>query len=253
MRPFAYYYDAIYCDKDYRKDNQILRDLVPISHRPKILEIGSGTGNQTVCLARWADVVAVETDADFASVMRSKGIPPHVTLFEGDIAGLSDKDFDAAAAFFNVINYIYGRDVLLHFFKAIAARIKQGAILTFDMWQAEAVIQDPPQITTRIKPYNNRLGVGSVTQIIAPHLNVTARDIALVYNITVEPMDGHVPPAAFSETLHMFLWLKNEVIDVLHEAGFSDVQFADGRNYPSALTPQSWINWVTARKIREIT
>lgn len=249
MRPFVQYYDATYSDKDYGKDNEIFRSIVKPAHRPKILEIGSGTGNQTLLIAQWADVVAVEMDTDFSQVMRQKiAAQPAITIFEGDIGKLEDSNFDGAGAFFNVINYIHGRDALLHFFRSIAERLKLGAAMVCDMWHAEAVLLDGPKETTRIKHYDNYLGKGTVTQTIVPTLNEQTRAIALDYNISYESQHGSIIPAPFVERIDMFLWLEHEMIDVLHEAGFDEIEFYDGRNYPSPMTPESWTLWVVARK-----
>ncbi|MBY0428468.1 MAG: rRNA adenine N-6-methyltransferase family protein, partial [Alphaproteobacteria bacterium] len=89
MRPFVQYYDAIYSDKNYRADTDILRGLVTSSVRPSILEIGSGTGNQTLLLQEWADVTAVETDTDFAQCLRKKcATHPSIKVFDVDIGGV---------------------------------------------------------------------------------------------------------------------------------------------------------------------
>lgn len=249
MRPFVQYYDATYSDKDYQRDNAIFRGLIHTSHRPKILEIGSGTGNQSLLIADWADVVAVEMDADFSNVMRRKiAGKPSIKLFEGDVGQLQEHEFDGAGAFFNVINYIHGRDALLHFFRAIVQRLKPGAVMAFDMWHGEAVLHDGPTQTTRIKHYDNYLGKGTVTQTIIPTLNTQTRAVSLDYNIAYETSDGSTIPEPFVERIEMFLWLEHEIKDVLYEAGFATVDFYDGRDYPSPMTPDSWIIWITAKK-----
>ncbi len=249
MRSFVQYYDATYSDKDYRKDNEIFRGLIKPSTRPKILEVGSGTGNQSLLIAEWADVVAVELDADFSEIMRQKiATNPSIKLFEGDIGNLQEYQFDGAGAFFNVINYIHGRDALAHFFNAICARLKLGAVLAFDMWHAEAVLSDPPAPTTRIKHYDNYLGAGEVTQTIVPTMDNDARMVRLDYNIRIDSSDGSIMPAPFVETINMFLWLEDEIADILQEAGFGEIAFYDGRDYPEPLRPDSWHSWVISRK-----
>lgn len=246
MRPFVQYYDAIYSDKNYRADAEILRGLLKGMAHPSVLEIGSGTGNQSLRLSEWADVTAVETDKDFASVMRKKcSAHPAITLFEGDIAQLPTRNFDAAAAYFHVVNYIHDAAALSHLFTEISKRLKQGAALLFDMWHAECVLADPPKDTTRTKAFDNMVGKGEVTQIIKPELDVAKRNVTLNYTIAIDGIAGATP---FTETIHLHLWQQDEIVNALQAAGFTDVNFFDGRSYPQAATQRSWALWVTAHK-----
>ncbi|MDX1922030.1 MAG: class I SAM-dependent methyltransferase [Alphaproteobacteria bacterium] len=246
MRPFVQYYDAIYSDKDYHADAEILRGLVKHASRPNILEIGSGTGNQSLQLCKWADVTAVETDADFADVMQKKcATQSAIKLFQGDIGKLAAHGFDAAAAYFHVVNYIHDADALAHLFRETAKRLKSNAPFLFDMWHAECVLADPPRDTTRSKDFDNYLGSGMVVQTILPQLDVTSRKVTLNYKIVLQGITGVAP---FTETIRLHLWQQNEIVGVLQRAGFTDVTFYDGRSYPQAATPQSWALWVTARK-----
>ena len=239
MQPFVRYYDAIYSDKDYRSDCSILRGLVPAPSRPKLLEIGSGTGNQTALLREWADVTAVETDKDFAAMLREK--LPAQFLFERDIGALDQTGFDGAAAYFHVINYIHEASALTHLFAQTAQRLKPGAPFLFDMWHAECVLYEPPRATTRSKDYDNHVGKGRVIQSITPTLDAAQRNVTLHYAIEI---DGQ----GFVETIALHLWQRDEIVSALQHAGFTDVAFFDGRAYPQAATKQSWALWVTARK-----
>lgn len=244
MRPFVQYYDAIYSDKNYRADTDILRGLVTSSARPTILEIGSGTGNQTLLLQEWADVTAVETDTDFVQYLRQKcSAHSSVKVFDVDIGGVPVIAYDGAAAYFHVVNYISTMNGLTHLFSEVAKRLKPSAPFLFDMWHGECVMGDPPRATTRIKQYHNHMGKGQVTQAISPQLDYRARNITLDYKITVEP-HGIV----FNETIRLHLWQQNEIVNALHHAGFSNVQFHDGRNFANPATSQSWTLWVTAHR-----
>lgn len=244
MRPFVQYYDAIYSDKNYTADVEIFRGLVN-GTRPTILEIGSGTGNQSLLMAEWANVTAVETDADFAAVMRKKCTSKkNITLFEGDIGDLSAKDFDGAAAFFNVVNYAPDKTALLHLFKETAQRLKTGAPFLFDMWHAECVLVDPPHETTRIKEFDNALGKGRATQTIYPTLNSEKRDVRLDYDVDVE-IEGRTR-VHLKEVIEMHLHLQSEVVEALRQAGFADIMFYDVKKYPEPANNESWTMWVTA-------
>lgn len=241
MRPFVQHYDTIYSDKNYCADVEILRGLVTAKH-PKLLEIGAGTGNQTLLLGKWADVTAVETDADFAQILRQKtSMHSSIKVFDVDVGGLPAMQCDGAAAYFHVVNYIHDASALLHLFKHIAKRLKQGGIFLFDMWHGECVLNDPPRADTRVKP----LDAGKVTQIIKPQLDAGTRLVTLNYAITVE-RNGKAA-TQFNETIRLHLWRQDEIVSLLRLAGFKDVVFHDGRNFAISATAQSWALWVTAR------
>jgi SAM-dependent methyltransferase len=245
MRPFVQYYDAIYSDKNYQADTDILRGLVRRSARPNILEIGSGTGNQSALMCQWAKVTAVETDGDFLEVMRSKKLSSDITLFSGDIGALSAEYFDGAAAYFHVVNYIHQPNALTHLLSEIFKRLKPGAPILFDMWHAECVLHDPPRETTRTKPFDNYLGIGQVTQCITPQLDTINRNVTLNYTITIA---GSITPEPFTETIALHLWTQDEIVGALRGCGFTDIRFYDGRSYPAPATAQSWALWVVAKK-----
>lgn len=243
MRPFVQHYDAIYSDKNYRADTEILRSLVTGAARPSILEIGSGTGNQSLLLNEWADVTAVETDADFAQILRVKtSLHSSIHVYDVDVGGLPHTAHDGAAAYFHVVNYIHHASDLLHLFRQIAKRLKPGAPFLFDMWHGECVLNDPPREATRVKPFDHHAGQGKVTQIIKPQLDSRTHNVTLNYTITVEP-EG----ATFNETIRLHLWQQGEIVDALRQAGFSDISFHDGRDVAKAATPASWALWVVAR------
>ncbi len=243
MRPFVQHYDAIYSDKNYYADTEILRGLVKHQTRPSILEIGSGTGNQTLLLNQWADVTAVETDMDFAQILRTKtSLHSSIKVYDVDVGGLPIAPHDGAAAYFHVINYIHYQSDLVHLFTQIAKRLKPGAPFLFDMWHGECVLNDPPQPTTRVKSFNHDARQGKVTQAIQPQLDSRTRSVTLNYTITVEP-DG----TAFNETIRLHLWQQDEIVNALRASGFSSMSFYDGRDVAKAATPASWALWVVAR------
>ncbi len=248
MRLFVEYYDAIYSDKNYKVDADIMRSLVKTAARPSILEIGSGTGNQSLLLAEWANIAAVEMDKDFANAMRKKCAGNNaITLFEGDISGLDANGFDGAAALFHVLNYVPDHTAMLHLFKETAKRLKSGAPFLFDMWHAECALVDEPYETTRVKVFDNYLGKGKATQTIYPTFNTQTRDIRLDYDIVVE-LEGRAEPVHVTETINMHLHLEGEVAGALREAGFSDITFYDVKNYPELANDKSWTMWVVAHR-----
>lgn len=244
MRPFARHYDAIYADKDYDSDIAVLSTLCDGKDlsASRMLEIGAGTASHTVRLAsRVKELVSVEIDLDFAALARRKveaAAHANVALSSSPLEQLADGEFDGAAAFFHVLNYIAPRD-RLPFLKALSARLAPGAWFVTDMWNGDAVMRDPPRCETR----NKTFGSMTIQQKITPTVDVAAREVTLGYAIDVH-QGGTME--RFAEELKLYIWALGDLKEMLVEAGFSDVQFWDWRRFPEPAAPDSWRVWMRA-------
>ncbi len=245
VRPFARHYDSIYSDKDYQSDIDVLEAMCGENLGARqIIEIGAGTGNHTVRLARLArKLVSIEIDADFAEIARLKirgADSTNVDLRPVSLESLNVFDFDGAAAFFNVLNYIApeNRQPFIH---ALAARLKPGAWFLTDLWNGELVLRDPPRPEIREKKH----GTTMVRQEITPVLDTKAGTVRLSYNIEVSRSDS---VERFTEDLTMHVWRLDELEHMLEEAGFTDIDFRDRRAFPAVATAGSWHVWMRATR-----
>lgn len=244
VRPFARHYDEIYADKDYDSDVGVLSTLCGGTDlsQSRVLEIGAGTANHTVRLApRVRELVSVEIDVDFAVLAKQKlaaAAPVNVQFNTTPLAQLAEGTFDAAAAFFHVLNYIPPNE-RLPFLKALSARLVPGAWFVTDMWNGDAVLRDPPRCETR----NKTVGASTIRQTIRPALDAAARTVTLDYDIEV-CRSGHVE--SFAEMIKLYIWPLSDIEVMLVEAGFADVQFWDWRRFPSPAAHDSWRVWMRA-------
>ncbi len=245
-RPFVQHYDAIYADKDYDSDIAAFEGLAgPAALKGKrVLEIGAGTGNHSLRLApKVANLVCLEVDPDFSEALAAKlsaAALPNVVRHACRLQELPAQDFDAAAAFFHVLNYI-GPGELQSFFDALSQRLKPGAPFIADLWNGAAALHDPPLEELREKI----AGAARVVQRIRPDLDRDRRMVTLNYDISLE-RDGTVQ--AFRERLVLFLWLREELAAMLGKAGFTDIAFQDFRSYREPATARSWRLWLRARR-----
>lgn len=238
-RPFVAHYDEIYVDKDYGKD---IRDFLAMSgagSASRVLEIGAGTGNQTLRLAAvTSSVTAVEIDADFATAAKRKlASVPNVEVHRGPLESLVGSDFDAAAAFFHVLNYVAD---LPAFAAAVAARLRPGAPFVADVWNVEAVALDPPRAETRVKPIPG----GEVRQTIEPTLDLPNQRVRLHYDVTLVRGGDET---RFTEDLDLLLWTRRDLEDAFTARGFRSVEFWDYRKFPAPARDTSWRLWLRAR------
>ena len=245
VRPFARHYDSIYSDKDYQSDIAVLTTMCgeDLAAR-QVVEIGAGTGNHTVRLARLVrKLVSIEIDPDFAEMTQLKirdTASTNVDFQAVPLEKLPTFDFDGAAAFFNVLNYITP-ERRQSFIEALAARLKPGSWFVTDLWNGELVLRDPPHPETREKKH----GTTNVRQEITPVLDAEAGTVRLSYNIEVA-QKGSIE--RFTEELIMHVWRLGELEYMLKEAGFTDIEFRDRRGFPEGANDRSWHVWMRATR-----
>lgn len=245
-RPFAKHYDLVYADKDYDKDIADFAQLVGADRlrNMRVLEVGAGTGNQSLRLAGMVrELVAVEIDPDFFELLAGKVSSSDVRAIQLEWRPIGDlplEPFDAAAAFFHVLNYVEPAEMPT-FLSALAERLKPGAPLVADLWNGAAALADPPRLEIREK----RPGSARVLQRIVPKLDRQARRLSLAYEIDIDEGDLRTH---FHETLDLYLWLREEIAALLAEAGFHKIAFYDYARFPMPATNQSWRVWLHAAR-----
>ncbi len=144
---YAVAYDALYGDKDYAAECDLIERLFAIREAgvETVLDLGCGTGNHAIPLAaRGYRVTGVDRSADMIAAAAAK--PGDAVAFHtGDIRDIDlDRRFDAVLMMFAVLGYqTANRDVLAAL--ATARRhLVAGGLLIFDVWYGPAVLHQRP-------------------------------------------------------------------------------------------------------------
>lgn len=246
MSLFAETYDLIYGDKDYARDIEIFRTLYGLFPGPapldqaSLLEIGAGTGNHTQRLAALvARLTATERDKAFLRVCGKKIAEanlPHVDV-RADWPENAAPSYDAAAAFFHVLNYIADEAEMKDFIRHLGARLRSGGLFVFDMWHAEAVALDPPREETRHK----QVAGHAVRQRIKPTYDAGRAQVCLDYDFSIQAPPGE--KTDFQERIELKLWKKDQLENLFAASGFSCAGFWDYTGFPSPVSSKSWRLW----------
>jgi SAM-dependent methyltransferase len=144
---YASAYDALYQDKDYLAECELIEHVFNtygLGQIRRILDLGCGTGGHAVPLAeRGYDVVGVDRSAAMLEHARARG---STARFErSDIASLHlDETFDAALLMFAVLGYHLANVDVQAALQAARRHLRPGAVLFFDVWYGPAVLMQRP-------------------------------------------------------------------------------------------------------------
>ncbi|MDP3954681.1 MAG: class I SAM-dependent methyltransferase [bacterium] len=187
-RLFYDFYDIFFQDKNYSAEVDIILSLgkkFGPGFPGHILEIGCGTGNHTVELARKAvDVLAIDIDPSMTALAKNKIKQKklkNVIVLEKKVEQLDLKKFDLAVAMFNVVTYIQHTNELLSFMKGVSSRLEPGGVFIFDSWNGVAAMKDPPK---KKQIHMKRKGELIELEII-PRTSFINKKTKLSYNIKV--------------------------------------------------------------------
>jgi SAM-dependent methyltransferase len=237
MRFFAENYDLLYGDKDYTRDIAAFITLAKSKRNHRVLEIGAGTGNHTTLLAPLVShVTALERDDDFLALCQKK-LGADATITFGKEFSEAEGVYDNAAAFFHVLNYIHDERDMREFLSNVAQRLKPGSVFVFDVWHAEAVLQDPPREELRTKHIRGHL----IEQNITPGLDALTQRVTLDYDCAITPPTGKA--VRFTEKLNLRLWPRSVLEKLLTETGFARGEWRSYKNFPDNCAANDWRIW----------
>lgn len=237
---FYQYYDALFQSKNYAKEVSSLLTLAKkygISKPQKVLEIGCGTGNHTIHLAKQVkDLIALDTDPLMIQMavkkIKLKKIK-NVRIENTSLETLRYKDFDLATAIFNVINYIPTYSQLISFTKGVASSLRKDGLFIFDCWNGIAGILDPPKSKKTIVADNGK----KITCLLTPKTDFFNQRTTLTYRLSVS--EGKVVKKGTYLLTHT-LWTPMQIKDSLSQAGLEIKQCSPLMKINQAATAKDW-------------
>lgn len=163
--PYATAYDALYRDKDYEGECELLLDVLCNENgtQPsRILDLGAGTGSHAVLLAqRGVQVVGIDQSEAMIEIARTKASqladdrqPEFVTA---DIRKARlERKFDAVIMMFAVLGYQHTNDAVLEALTTARAHLESGGLLAFDVWYGPAVLSQRPSDRIQVVESDSR-------------------------------------------------------------------------------------------------
>jgi len=218
---YANQYDLLYADKDYEAECNLLEEAFQRYGQGKvetILDLGCGTGNHAIPLARRGyHVTGVDLSTEMLRVARQKSTEVGVTInwAEGDIRTLQvGGPFDAGLFVFAVLGYLLPNADVMAALANARRHIRTGGLLAFDVWHGPAVIAIKPSDRAKVISIPG----GQVLRMVTSELD-TRRHICEVRYHLWRLIGDRVE--AESEELHvMRYFFPMELELMLSESGF---------------------------------
>jgi len=248
FRKYAKYYDAIYSDKDYEKETDILEGIFKAHCRTKprtILDAGCGTGNHAISLAsRGYRVTGVDSSEAMISIakekVRDKGLTIELRVMDLTELELMEK-FDVCICMFAVIGYLTDNENLATALRNIRRHLNPGSLFVFDFWYGPAVLAIRPSSRTKIVEENGF----KLIRAVSPRLDVASHTCESNYYLVVikdrtvvdEIMESHIVRFFFSQ----------ELAHYISESGFELLRISEFLNPSTPPSESSWNAMVIAR------
>ena len=175
---YADHYDFFYNEKDYESECDLLEQaFLRFRKEPilTILDMGCGTGNHAIPLARRGyQVHGVDLSEHMLAHALSKSQREtfnHSPVFShGDIRNVElGEKFDAVLMMFAVLGYQLTNQDVLSTFDTVRKHLKPGGLFIFDVWYGPAVLAVRPSQRIKIIPTSDgeviRVASGSLDTI----------------------------------------------------------------------------------------
>jgi SAM-dependent methyltransferase len=242
---YAGAYDATYADKDYEAECDLVEEAfrrfgsAPVS---AILDLGCGTGNHSIPLARSGyEVAGVDLSTQMLSIAAQKAAQAGVAVAfsEGDVRTVDlGRTFDAALLMFAVIGYQRTNADVLATLRSVRRHLEPGGVLFFDIWYGPGVLTSPPGSGER----EIQTPDGTIRRSVEGELDVPRHLCTVRYRLArdaEESFETHVMRYFFPLELELFL-------DV---CGFELVALAPVGALDGEPGPETWNANVVARAV----
>ena len=246
---YAEMYDALYASKDYERECDLLESAFHRAghHVRTVLDLGCGTGNHAIPLARRGYEVC-GVDRSPGMLQRARDKAPRVGGIEldfvlGDLRDVSlGRSFDACLLMFAVLGYQTTNQDVARTLDNAQRHLKPGGVFVFDVWNGTAVLSEGPSERMRVLFDGDRRLIRFSSGTVDPgrHLcHVRIHQLALAgTQIVSEAEETHAMRYFFPLEIELFL----------DHAGFDIIEMASFDKEQGPLDQQAWNMLVVARR-----
>jgi SAM-dependent methyltransferase len=237
-RDYADAYDALYQDKDYAAECDLLEGVFRSCGRgpvQRVLDLGCGTGRHSVAMAeRGYDVVGVDRSPEMLARARERG---GSALFQqGDITSFNlGERFDAVLIMFAVLGYMTDNAALKGALAVARHHVSADGLLVADVWYGPAVLAQRP--SERVKVIDTP-GGGQLIRAASSQLDSRRNMCRVDYHLW-RLEDGKLLAEA-REQHQMRYFFEPELQAFLADAGFDLLRVGGFPNLDEEPSERTW-------------
>jgi SAM-dependent methyltransferase len=233
----------MYVDKDYERECDLIEQAFErFAEGPvrSVLDLGAGTGNHALPLARRGyEVAGVDLSEEMVRIAREKASDDgaEVDFRHGDLRDVElGRRFDAVLLMFAVLGYQRTNDDVRRALHNARRHLRPGGVLVLDLWYGPGVLSEPPEDRARVIATPD----GDLTRRVSAELDVPRQLCTVRYALSGagrHAEETHVMRFFFPAELELFLDL----------AGFELVSLSSVDDLDAPATEKSWTATVVAR------
>ncbi|OPY82100.1 MAG: dTDP-3-amino-3,4,6-trideoxy-alpha-D-glucopyranose [Syntrophus sp. PtaU1.Bin005] len=251
QKDYAEAYDALYQDKDYPSECDLVEEIFRKYASGKIrtiLDLGCGTGNHAIPLAcRGYQVTGVDLAEDMLQQARLKAqflTTGQLAFLLRDLRQLSLPDpFDAVLMMFAVLGYSTTNDDVLAALNTVSRHLKPGGLFICDVWYGPAVLVQKPATKEKTiqTPEGTIIRNASGSLDIFHHLCTVHYSLRYFRNgeIFREAEENHTMRYFFPQELAFFM----------RQAGLEQIDISDINDLSRLPSEGTWNVLVAGRKV----
>jgi SAM-dependent methyltransferase len=229
-REYSGTYDLVYEGKDYEGECTLIETIIrKYSKIPvhSILDLGCGTGNHSLLLARRGyEVTGVDRSIEMLDIAREKSRKEGLDCIfhQSDLREFCNhKKYDVIIMMFAVLGYQQQNDDVLAALKTVSNHLKKGGIFICDVWYGPAVLNQKPGERVRVI----RHGEQSIIRVSSGVLNTFRHSVDVHFQVWNIREDRVLSEIKEHHTMRFFF---PQELALLFE--FSGIELQDIRNFP---------------------
>jgi SAM-dependent methyltransferase len=249
---YADCYDALYQEKDYEAECDLIERLFTTYGNGQIksvLDLGCGTGNHAIPLARRGfEVIGVDRSESMLAQARDKALQVNPRLRDvfkdADIRSVDlGRQFDAALLMFAVLGYQLENADVLAALRAAHRHLRRGGLLLFDVWYGPAVLSQRPSERTKTIPTAD----AKIVRVSSSDLDPRHQTCAVRYRVRKVTAEQLLSETEEEHIVRYFFPLELELF--LESAGFKPLRVGAFPEFDSDPDENSWNVLFAARAV----
>lgn len=251
---YAYYYNLIYRDKDYRREAETVHGILK-KYNPQlktIINLGCGTGRHDIELEKLGyHCKGVDISPSMIKIAKQNAVQngSAIEFEEGDVRNYTTKEkYDAVISLFHVMSYQNTNEDILSAFKTarkLLGTTPESGYFLFDAWYGPGVLSEKPSVRVKeMEDEENRL-----IRIAQPAMYDKRNVVDVNYEIFVINKKTNVVET-IKEVHSMRYFFKPELELLLSESGFELIDTIDSRTLGET-DYNSWTSYFIARAVQK--